>query len=82
MEKSILEELEEEGYKSHIGEIGYNDGTQHKLYCDGFKDGFNVGMNTVLDKFKEMRLKEVESQFLNMIDCLSSWKTESKEKTE
>ena len=38
-----LEEKAEAGYKSHAGEMGYNDGTRHKLYFDGFKDGFKAG---------------------------------------
>lgn len=40
-----LEEMAEEGYKSHVGKMGYHDGTQHKLYFDGFKDGYRVARN-------------------------------------
>lgn len=40
-----LKEKAEEGYKSHAGKMGYNDGTRHKLYFDGFKDGYRAAEN-------------------------------------
>ena len=40
-----LEEKTEAGYKSHAGEMGYNDGIRHKLYFDGFKDGYSAAGN-------------------------------------
>ena len=40
-----LEEMAEAGYKSHACEMGYNDGTQHKLYFDGFEDGYMAAGN-------------------------------------
>lgn len=39
------EEMAEAGYKSHAGEIGYHDETRHKLYFDGFKDGYMAAGN-------------------------------------
>lgn len=42
-----LEEKAEAGYKFHSGEMGYNDGTRHKLYFDGFNDGYSAAGNVM-----------------------------------
>lgn len=52
---------------------------QRKGYKDGYKDGFKYAIDVVLNKFKEAHLKEVESQFLSILDGISSWKPESKQ---
>lgn len=44
-----------------------------------YKDGFQDAVNMILDKLKEAHLKEVESQFLSILDGLSSWKSCPKE---